>query len=150
MAGASLVLEYRCPGFSNRDKRAEWLQLPRSRTQAQALRFTGFVALQPCGSFPDWGSNPHLPHWQTDSSPLSHQETLFSSVQSLSLGRLFATPWAAAHEASLGVLTNTDSRSLLKLMSVESVMPSNQLTFTHCLSGRNIKQKLSFPCRYFD
>ena len=47
-----------------------------------------------------------------------------SSVQSLSRVRLFATPWTAAHRASL-IITN--SRSLLKLMSVESVMPSNHL-----------------------
>ena len=46
----------------------------------------------------------------------------FSSVQSLSRVRLFATPWTAAHQASLSI---TNSRSLLKLMSIESVMPSN-------------------------
>ena len=48
----------------------------------------------------------------------------FSSVQSLSCVRLFATPWTAAHQASLSITT---SRSLLKLMSIESVMPSNHL-----------------------
>ena len=48
----------------------------------------------------------------------------FSSVQSLSRVRLFATPWTAAHQASLPI---TISRSLLKLMSIESVMPSNHL-----------------------
>ena len=47
-----------------------------------------------------------------------------SSVQSLSRVRLFATPWAAALQASLSI---TNSRSLLKLMSIESVMPSNHL-----------------------
>ena len=46
-----------------------------------------------------------------------------SSVQSLSHVRLFATPWTAAHQASL----STNSRSLLKLMSIELVMPSNNL-----------------------
>ena len=45
-------------------------------------------------------------------------------VQSLSHVRLFATPWTAAHQASLSI---TNSQSLLKLMSVESVMPSNHL-----------------------
>ena len=49
----------------------------------------------------------------------------FSSVQSLSRVRLFATPWAAAHQASLSM---TNSQSLLKLMSIESVMPSSHLT----------------------
>ena len=47
-----------------------------------------------------------------------------SSVQSLSCVRLFATPWTAAHQASLSI---TNSRSLLKLMSIELVMPSNHL-----------------------
>ena len=48
----------------------------------------------------------------------------FSSVQSLSRVWLFVTPWITAHQASL---SNTISRSLLKLMSIESVMPSNHL-----------------------
>ena len=48
----------------------------------------------------------------------------FSSVQSLSDVRLFATPWTAACQASLSI---TNSESLLKLMSIELVMPSNHL-----------------------
>ena len=48
----------------------------------------------------------------------------FSSVQSLSRLQLFATPWTVAHQASLSI---TNSWSLLKLMSNESVMPSNHL-----------------------
>ena len=48
----------------------------------------------------------------------------FSSVQSLSLVQLFATPWTAAHQASLSI---TNFQSLLKFMSIESVMPSNHL-----------------------
>ena len=48
----------------------------------------------------------------------------FSSVQSLSRVQLFVTPWTAAHQASLSI---TNSRSSLKLMSIESVMPSNHL-----------------------
>ena len=47
-----------------------------------------------------------------------------SSVQSLSHVQLFATPWTAARQASLSI---TNSWSLLKLMSIESLMPSNQL-----------------------
>ena len=47
-----------------------------------------------------------------------------SSVQSLSRVWLFATPWTAAHQASLSI---TNFRSLLKLMSIELVMPSNHL-----------------------
>ena len=49
-----------------------------------------------------------------------------SSVQSLSHVQLFATPWTAACQASLSI---TNSQSLLKLMSIESVMPSNHLIF---------------------
>ena len=48
----------------------------------------------------------------------------FSSVQSLSHVRVFATPWTAARQASLSI---TNSWSLPKLMSIESVMPSNHL-----------------------
>jgi len=48
----------------------------------------------------------------------------FSPVQLLSHVQLFATPWTEARQASLSI---TNSRSLLKLMSIESVMPSNHL-----------------------
>ena len=48
---------------------------------------------------------------------------LFSSVQSLSHVQLFVTPWTAAPQASLSI---TNSWSLLKFMSIESVMPSNR------------------------
>ena len=49
----------------------------------------------------------------------------FSSVQSLSHVQCFVAPWTAACQASLSI---TNSWSLLKLMSIESVMPSNHLT----------------------
>ena len=49
---------------------------------------------------------------------------LVSSVQLLSHVRLFATPWTAARQASLSI---TNSQNLLKLMSIESAMPSNHL-----------------------
>ena len=51
-------------------------------------------------------------------------------VQSLSCVRLFAIPQTAAHQASLSI---TNSRSLLKLTSIESVMPSNHLILCHPL-----------------
>ena len=50
--------------------------------------------------------------------------TSFSSGQSLSHVQLFATPWSAAHQASLSI---TNSQSLPKLMSIETVIPSNHL-----------------------
>ena len=54
----------------------------------------------------------------------------FSSVQSLCRVQLFATPWIAAHKASLSI---TNSQSLLKLMPIESVMPSSHLILCHPL-----------------
>ena len=54
----------------------------------------------------------------------------FNSIQSLSCVRLFATPWTAAHQASLSI---TNSRSFLKLMSIDLVMPSNHLILCHPL-----------------
>ena len=54
----------------------------------------------------------------------------FSSVQLLSYVWLFETPWPAACQASLSI---TNSQSLLKLMSIKSVMPSNHLILCHSL-----------------
>ena len=51
-------------------------------------------------------------------------------VQSVSYVQLFVTPWTAAHQVCLSI---TNSRSLLKLMSIESVMPSNHLILCHPL-----------------
>ena len=106
------------------------------------------------GDHPDPGIKPVflcLLHWQVDSLPLCHLGSpytlvfmflgytsplaacgekappsvpLVTSVQSLSRVQLFVTPWTAARQASLSI---TNSRSLLKLMSTESVMSSNHL-----------------------
>ena len=59
--------------------------------------------------------------------PLS-SETCMTSVQSLSRVQLFETPWTVAHQASLSI---TNSGSLFRLTSIESVMPSNHLIFCH-------------------
>ena len=85
--------------------------------------------------FPTQGLNPGLPHCRQIIYPLSPQgnpkkaQYSVSSVQSLSRVQ-HATPWTAAHQASLSI---TNSRSLLKLMSIESVMPSNHLILCHLL-----------------
>ena len=75
-----------------------------------------------------------LYHTPTLSTPISRPciivSFVFSSVQSLSHVRLFATPWTAARQASLSI---PNSQSLLKLMSIEPVMPSNHLIFCHPL-----------------
>ena len=57
----------------------------------------------------------------------------FSSVQSINRVRLFETPWTAARQASLSI---TNSRSLLRLISIELVMPSNHLILCHPLLSR--------------
>ena len=59
-----------------------------------------------------------------------HRTQTFSSVHRLSHVQLFATPWIAARQASLFI---TNSWSLLKLMSIESVMPSNHLPLSTLL-----------------
>ena len=56
--------------------------------------------------------------------------SLVTSVQLLSCVQLFVTPWTTAHQASLSI---TNSRSLLRLMSIESVMSSNHLILCHPL-----------------
>ena len=53
---------------------------------------------------------------------------LFSPIQLLSRVRLFATPWTAARQATLSI---TNFQSLLRLMSITLVMPSNYLTLCH-------------------
>ena len=63
-------------------------------------------------------------------SKSSFFQVQFSSVQSLSRVQLFATPWIAARQASLSI---TNSRSSLKLMSIELVMPSSHLILCHPL-----------------
>ena len=73
-----------------------------------------------------WDSVKHCcPLWNTDISSVQ-----FSSVQSLSRVQLFVTPWIAARQASLSI---TNSQSLFKLMSIESVMPSSHLILCHPL-----------------
>ena len=64
------------------------------------------------------------------SSVKSYSLHQFSSVQSLCHVRLFATPWTAACQTSLSI---TNSQSLLKIMSIGSVMPSNHLMLCHHL-----------------
>ena len=76
--------------------------------------------MDPSSSFSDYQLVVNL----STHTPTHLSLPVFSSVQSLSRVRLFATPWTAAHQASLSI---TNSWSLLKLMSTESVIPSNHL-----------------------
>ena len=88
-----------------------------------------------------WNSNSHTVllrmqnHTATlkDSLVISYKtkhDLTINSDQLLSCVQLFATPWAAALQASLSII---NSRSFLKLMSIKSVMPSNQLILCHAL-----------------
>ena len=67
---------------------------------------------------------------QLSSSSSMHRVALSQSVQSFSHVQLFATPWTAACQAYLSI---TNSQSLLKLRSIESVMSSNYLILCHRL-----------------
>ena len=62
--------------------------------------------------------------------PLVHKMMIISLVQLLSHVQLFVTIWTIARQASLSI---TNSQSLFKLMSIESVMPSNHLILCHPL-----------------
>ena len=64
---------------------------------------------------------------------------LFSSIHSFSCVQLFATPWTAAHKASLSV---SNSWSPPKPMSIESAMPSNHLIFCHALLLSSILHRI--------
>ena len=76
----------------------------------------------PSGSFVHGVSQARILEWVAISFSKSFHQ--FSSVQLLSHSRLFATPWTAALQVSLSI---TNSQSLLKLMPIESMMPSNHL-----------------------
>ena len=84
--------------------------------------FPGTLTLEEKGACPQQTS--------LDQPLLLGSSVQFSSVQSLSWVQLFVTPWTAACQASL---SNTNSRSLLKFMSIESVMPSKHLILCHPL-----------------
>ena len=116
---------------------------------------TGFSYPLACGIFPDQGSKPSPLHWQMDDYPLHHQES--SQIKLLNYNTLIyfifvhshmektihqsfffhqsfnsvaqevsdsATPWTTAREAFPSI---TNSQSLLKLISIESVMPSKHI-----------------------
>ena len=90
--------------------------------------------------FPTQESNPGLLHCRQIFYQLNYQgspsSVQFSSVQLLSCVQLFVTPWTAAHQSSLSI---TNSQSICKLMSIESVMPSTissfAIPFSSCLQS---------------
>ena len=68
--------------------------------------------------------------WDQTEAPIMKTALQFSSVQPLSCVWLFVTPWTAAGQASLSI---TNSQSLLKFISIESVMPSNHHILCHVI-----------------
>ena len=98
-----------------------------SRVKAESgARCPVFTSQMPLGICAAMGklfnlSVPQSPHLQSRDANGIY---FIGSVQSLSHDRLFVTPWTAARQASLSI---TNSWSLLKLMSIESVMPSNHI-----------------------
>ena len=78
----------------------------------------------------------------------SSQVHQFNSVQSLNHIWLFVIPWTAALQAPMSI---TNSQSLLKLMCIESVMPSNHLILCHPLSShlQSFPASGSFPVSHF-
>ena len=95
---------------------------------------------------PGW-QNVCLQHNLLNISPLL-RPSQFSSVQLLSCVWLFATPWTAARQASL---STTSSWGLLKLMSIELVVPPNHLILCHPLSPhlQSFPASGSFPMSQF-
>ena len=84
--------------------------------------------------------------WHRSNIP-HHQ---FSSIQSLNRVRFFATPWIAARQPSLSI---TNSQSSLKLMSIESVMPSSHLILHPlllCLSLSQYQGIFQWVCNHFE
>ena len=116
--------------------RAQALGAGFSNCSSQALEHTSSVVVvhglscsSARGIITDQGLNPSPLHWQVDSYPLQYQGSpQFNSVaQSCPT---LVTPWTVAQQASPSI---TDSQSLLKLMSIESVMPSNHLILCYPL-----------------
>ena len=95
-------------------------------THTSSLILVGVVCARHwdrCWKYLKEPTNSHL-LGEADHKIIGIQHKLFSSVQLFSCVRLFVTPWTAACQASLSF---TISQSLLKLMSIELLMPSNHL-----------------------
>ena len=111
-----------------------WLE-PMSPELAGGL-FSSELSKKPCKSTILQLLNPQKTHTHTNYRFPKNEGINFSlyfnfsSGQSFSCVQLFVTPWIAACQGSLSI---TNSRSLLKLVSIESVMPSNHLILCHIL-----------------
>ena len=123
------------------------LQAPLSVGCSRQEYWSGLPFPSP-GDLPDSGIEPGSPALQADSSlsePSGKPPSIqFSSVQLLSRVRLFATPWIAAHRASLSI---TISQSSPRLTSIKSVMPSSHLILVVPFSScpQSLPASESFP-----
>ena len=115
--------------LSDDHKHASWMEDSSPNTQWRKYRdydisFLLFILVD----------RTHMWKLQTALTMTKYQEQFFKgyfiSVQSLNHVQHFAIPWTAARQASLSI---TNSRSLLKLISIETVMPSNHLICCHLL-----------------
>ena len=116
----------------NNSKRSNW-----QRTNLKNIQATPAAQSQT-------NKQPNQKMGQRTKQTFLQRRHQFSSVQSLSHVRLSATPWIAAHQASLSI---TNSWSLLRLMFIESVMPSRYLIFCHPLlfCPQSLPASESFP-----
>ena len=122
------MLDSKGPGLNSgretKISQAMWLSKKKKKQNLEKKKIIGTIKnLRSTGP-------SKLAHCKGSAPPRMLSLFLFSSVQSLSYVQLFATPWTAAGQASLSI---TNSRSLLRLMSIESVMPSNHLILCHPL-----------------
>ena len=104
----------------------EWVAYPFSSRSSWPRNQTGFSCIAD-GILTNWATREEQSAGPGDRWSYHFQ---FSSLQLLSHVRFFAIPWTAACQASLSI---TSSQSLLKLVSIESVMPSNHLILCHPL-----------------
>ena len=97
---------------------------PRSFAEVFRGRNDRFITNMQCRWFQNYLSRGTTGILSWLPAPSPYNSVQFSSVQSLSRVRLLATPWIAAHQASLSI---TNSQSSLRLTSIESVMPSSNI-----------------------
>ena len=118
------TIAHRAPLSMGFPRQEYWIAIPSSRGSSRPRDRIWSSALQ-ADSLPS--EPPGKSWWKLFFSIMMHQ---FSSVHLLSRVQLFATPWIIAHQASLSI---TNSQSSLKLMSIESVMPSSHFILCHPL-----------------
>ena len=119
-----ICLQRRIPGFNSWIGKIPWRRAWQPTPVFLPGKFHGQRSLE--GYSPQGCTESD----RTEATEQQQQQASVSSVKWLRSVQLFSTPWTAAHQASLSI---TNSWSLLKLMSIESVMPSNHLILSRPL-----------------